>query len=193
MLDFLLRPSGLTFAEFREVGVLTGEKAYGAHLRDRLRHSVGQGRAVFAAAGGMGLRSPARLPGAAGVTVQRPRAGRGVPLGAHQLQDPGLRPFRRPADRVSFGGPIRSRSSPSTARRRPGTGSSRATGCEISTKRGAHQAAGGPVGRDRPAGGHPRARLVLPGERGRHARLGGVQPERPHRATTRLTPANWAR
>jgi anaerobic selenocysteine-containing dehydrogenase len=32
VLDFLLKPAGLTFAEFRETGILTGEKAYGAHL-----------------------------------------------------------------------------------------------------------------------------------------------------------------
>jgi len=32
VLDYLLKPSGLTFAEFREVGVLSGAKAYGAHL-----------------------------------------------------------------------------------------------------------------------------------------------------------------
>ncbi len=32
VLDYLLKPAGLTFAEFRKIGVLTGEKAYGAHL-----------------------------------------------------------------------------------------------------------------------------------------------------------------
>jgi anaerobic selenocysteine-containing dehydrogenase len=31
-LDFLVRPSGLTFDEFRKVGVLTGSKAYHAHV-----------------------------------------------------------------------------------------------------------------------------------------------------------------